>query len=83
MNHISAPLFSDRHCEERSDEAIQLDRHGALRAPRDDKSPKATGVWCHSRLLRWVSLLPVTGALFAGTPASWEAESGNAAGSGA
>ena len=25
------------HCEERSDEAIQLDRHGALRAPRDDK----------------------------------------------
>lgn len=25
------------HGEERSDEAIQLDRHGALRAPRDDK----------------------------------------------
>jgi hypothetical protein len=25
------------HCEERSDEAIQLDRHGAFRAPRDDK----------------------------------------------
>jgi len=25
------------HCEEFNDEAIQLDRHGALRAPRDDK----------------------------------------------
>jgi hypothetical protein len=25
------------HGEERRDEAIQLDRHGALRAPRDDK----------------------------------------------
>src|SRR6187549_1774066 len=24
------------HCEECNDEAIQLDRHGALRAPRDD-----------------------------------------------
>jgi hypothetical protein len=28
------------HGEERRDEAIQLDRHGALRAPRDDK-PRA------------------------------------------
>ena len=39
------------HCEERSDEAIQLDRdecvslggHGALRAPRDDKSGSNAG----------------------------------------
>lgn len=33
-----------------------------------------------SLMLRWVSLLPVAGALFAGTPASWEAESGSIAG---
>jgi hypothetical protein len=39
----------DCHCEERSDEAIQLDRHGALRAPRDDKCPKHEKRWYYKR----------------------------------
>ena len=33
---ISDVVAESGHCEKRSDEAIQLDRHGALRAPRDD-----------------------------------------------
>jgi hypothetical protein len=38
-------VFKPCHCEERvpRDEAIQLDRHGALCAPRDDKR-----VWKHA-----------------------------------
>jgi hypothetical protein len=33
---LSFSLALARHCEERCDQAIQLDRHGALCAPRDD-----------------------------------------------
>jgi hypothetical protein len=39
------PMKIHCHCEERSDEAIQLDHHGALRAPRDDNSVKGKGDW--------------------------------------
>jgi hypothetical protein len=42
MGRLCRHLAFSCHCEERSDEAIQLDRHGALRAPRDDNSQKAT-----------------------------------------
>jgi len=38
--NTNVPLKLDCHCEDPAvagDEAIQLDRHGALRAPRDDK----------------------------------------------
>jgi hypothetical protein len=44
---MAASMGSICHCEERSDEAIQMDRHGALRAPRDDNSVKGKGD--HSR----------------------------------
>ena len=43
MTEPNVPVKADGHCEERSDEAIPLDRHGALRAPRDDKSLNAEG----------------------------------------
>ena len=43
--YTNVPREIDCHCEEQSDEAIQLDRHGALRAPRDDKSLKLKGHW--------------------------------------
>ncbi len=36
-SHANRPVKLPCHGEERSDEAIQLDRPGALRAPRDDK----------------------------------------------
>jgi hypothetical protein len=55
----NVPLFFDRHCEERSDEAIQLDGHGALRAPRHDKSLEATGL-CY--LIALLCLLPLSAA---------------------
>jgi len=43
-NH-SLYRFLDCHCEKRSDEAIELDHHGALRAPRDDNRLHYTGDW--------------------------------------
>ena len=46
--YTNVPLNLDCHCEERSDEAIHLDRHGALRTPRDDKSLKAEGRWYYA-----------------------------------
>ena len=42
------PLLLDCRYEERSDEAIQLDRHDPLCGPRDDQGLKATGVWCET-----------------------------------
>jgi hypothetical protein len=44
------PMKIHCHCEERSDEAIQMDRHGALRAPRDDNSVKGKGDWYDTNL---------------------------------
>jgi hypothetical protein len=41
--YTNRPMKIHCHCEERSDEAIQMDRHGALRAPRDDNSVKGKG----------------------------------------
>jgi hypothetical protein len=43
--HTNRPMKIHCHCEEQSDEAIQMDRHGALRAPRDDNSVKGKGYW--------------------------------------
>ena len=66
-HNTNVPLPLDCHCEERSDKAIQLDRHGALRAPRDDKSLKPTERWYNlNRLGRKFAkyLLPLW-ALFA------------------
>ncbi len=43
------------HCEERSNEAIQLDCHGALRAPRNDKkknAPRRVAIANHHPRLR-------------------------------
>ena len=51
----------DRHCEEQSDEAIQLDRHGTLREPRDDNSLKHKGSWYNPQLAP-VTVGPVAGA---------------------
>jgi len=37
--------FQYCHCEQRSDEAIELDRTGALRVPRDNNRLNYTGDW--------------------------------------
>src|SRR5882757_5160167 len=53
---VSAPGYTNRlneracHCESLCDEVIQLDRHGALRAPRDDHDPEATDDWYQPKL---------------------------------
>ena len=39
------PLISGLSLRKRSDEAIELDHHGALRAPRDDNRLHYTGDW--------------------------------------
>ena len=70
------------HCEERSDEAIQhadrpigpgvveeLDRHGALCAPRDDKRRGET----RFSLRPWVLMLVVFAGLFAAYFAAFRA----------
>jgi len=46
--HLLIPTSLDQpdcHCEQRSDEAIQLDCRGALRAPRNDKPLEIKGRW--------------------------------------
>ncbi len=66
MGRREGAIGIDCHCEEQSDEAIQLDRHGALppspsygetsRATRDDKSLKLKGHWYKSTVCRHAGL---------------------------
>jgi hypothetical protein len=44
-HHANVPRKADGHGVKREDEAIQLDCHGAIRAPRNDKRLEIKGLW--------------------------------------
>ncbi|MEJ1973396.1 MAG: hypothetical protein WDM96_13325 [Lacunisphaera sp.] len=55
-SYANRPMELPCHCEEQSDEAIQPDHRGALRAPRDDIRVKGQGDWYERLALRVAEL---------------------------